>query len=429
MKSIEELFFYLKKMPLFDYKGISGDENKYAEGSIDAINEDEAAFKLREKKVIITSLILSKGQKKEKKDSKSTFLSFGGFGKIKSKEIALFTKKLSTMIRAGLQVLDALQMTSEQVANKKLKLITNEILNDLQGGVDLSGCFSKHPKVFDNIYVNMIRAGEASGKLDIFLDKLVMILEKREKIKSQIKSAMMYPIILLTVAISVTTGMLIFVVPQFVGIYSGMGAELPKPTLIIISVSNFVGGYGGLFTLISIVLIFFLNGLFMKTRKGYKRSMDKIILKLPLFGNIIIQATVARVALIKANLFSAGVNVLEIIDIAMSSTGNTVFISSLDNVKKRVFSGEDMSTAYKKEIIFPSTFNQLIAVGEKTGNQEEMFIAISKYYEEEFDAVVKNISTMIEPIAIVFIGGIIGALLVAMYAPMLNMGAAMSGNM
>lgn len=414
-------------MSLFDYKGISGDENKYAEGSIEAINEDEAAFKLREKKIIITSLILSKGQKKEKKDSKSS--SFGGFGRIKTKEIALFTKKLSTMIRAGLQVLEALQMTYEQMTNKKLKLIINEILNDLQGGVDLSGCFSKHPKVFDNIYVNMIKAGEASGKLDIFLDKLVLILEKREKIKSQIKSAMMYPIILLTVAITVTTGMLIFVVPQFVGIYSGMGAELPKPTLIIISISDFVSGYGGLFTLISIVLIFFLNGIFMKTRKGYKKSMDKISLKLPLFGDIIVQSTVARVALIKANLFSAGVNVLEIIDIAMSSTNNTVFISSLDNVKKRVFSGEDMSTAYKREVVFPSTFHQLIAVGEKTGNQEEMFIAISNYYEEEFDAVVKNISTMIEPIAIVFIGGIIGALLVAMYSPMLNMGAAMSGSM
>ena len=154
-------------MPLFDYKGISGDENKYAEGSIDAINEDEAAFKLREKKIIITSLSLSKGQKKEKKDSK-TSSSFGGFGRIKSKEIALFTKKLSTMIRAGLQVLDALQMTDEQMSNKKLKVIINEILNDLQGGVDLSGCFSKHPKTFDNIYINMIRAGEASGKLDIF---------------------------------------------------------------------------------------------------------------------------------------------------------------------------------------------------------------------------------------------------------------------
>ena len=414
-------------MPLFDYKGISGDENKYAEGSIDAINEDEAAFKLREKKIIITSLNLSKGQKKEKKDSKPS--SFSGFGKIKSKEIALFTKKLSTMIRAGLQVLDALKMTDEQMANKKLKVIIKEILQDLQGGVDLSGCFSKHPKTFDNIYVNMIRAGEASGKLDIFLDKLVLILEKREKIRTQIKSAMMYPIILLTVAISVTTGMLIFVVPQFVGIYEGMGAELPKPTLIIISISDFIKGYGGLFTLISIVVIFFLNGLFMKTRKGYKKSMDKIILKLPLFGNIIIQATVARVALIKANLFSAGVNVLEIIDIAMSSTTNTVFVTSLDNVKKRVFSGEDMSTAYKREVVFPSTFHQLIAVGEKTGNQEEMFIAISNYYEEEFDTVVKNISTMIEPIAIVFIGGIIGALLVAMYSPMLNMGAAMSGSM
>ena len=178
-------------MPLFDYKGISGSDNKYAEGSINAINEDEASFKLREQKIIITSLSLSKGQKINKVKESSTSISFFSSGKIKSKEIALFTKKLSTMIRAGLQVLDALQMTYEQMKNKKLKNIINEILTDLQGGVDLSGCFSKHSKTFDNIYANMIRAGEASGKLDIFLDKLVMILEKREKTKEK---RLLYPL-------------------------------------------------------------------------------------------------------------------------------------------------------------------------------------------------------------------------------------------
>ena len=331
------------------------------------------------------------------------------------------------MVKAGLQVLDALKMTNEQVSNKKLKIIIEEILTDLQGGNDLSTCFAKHPKIFDNIYVNMIKAGEASGKLDIFLNKLVLILEKRQKIKSQIKSALMYPIILVTVAISITTGMLIFVVPTFAKMYGDMGAELPMATQMIINISNFVSGYGGLITLISIISIFLLNSFLLKTRRGYKKSIDKLTLKLPLFGTIISQSTIARIALIKANLFSAGVNVLEIIDIAMSSTNNTIFIAALDNVKKRVFSGEDMSSSYKKEVVFPDTFYQLIAVGEKTGNQEEMFVSISNYYEDEFDAIVKNMSTMIEPIAIVFIGGVIGLLLVAMYSPMLNMGSAMGG--
>jgi len=413
-------------MTLYDYKGITSEENKYAEGSIEAINEDEAAFKLKEKKVIITSLSISKGQKKTPKDKKTSAGLFGG-GRVKEKEIVIFSKKLSTMVKAGLQVLDALKMTNEQVSNKKLKIIIEEILTDLQGGNDLSTCFAKHPKIFDNIYVNMIKAGEASGKLDIFLNKLVLILEKRQKIKSQIKSALMYPIILVTVAISITTGMLIFVVPTFAKMYGDMGAELPMATQMIISISNFISGYGGLITLISIISIFLLNSFLIKTRKGYKKSIDKLTLKLPLFGTIISQSTIARIALIKANLFSAGVNVLEIIDIAMSSTNNTIFIAALDNVKKRVFSGEDMSSSYKKEVVFPDTFYQLIAVGEKTGNQEEMFVSISNYYEDEFDGIVKNMSTMIEPIAIVFIGGVIGLLLVAMYSPMLNMGSAMGG--
>mgnify|MGYP001489072817 CR=1 FL=1 len=413
-------------MTLYDYKGITSEENKYAEGSIEAINEDEAAFKLKEKKVIITSLAISKGQKKTPKGKKTSAGLFSG-GRVKEKEIVIFSKKLSTMVKAGLQVLDALKMTNEQVSNKKLKIIIEEILTDLQGGNDLSTCFAKHPKIFDNIYVNMIKAGEASGKLDIFLNKLVLILEKRQKIKSQIKSALMYPIILVTVAISITTGMLIFVVPTFAKMYGDMGAELPMATQMIISISNFISGYGGLITLISIISIFLLNSFLIKTRKGYKKSIDKLTLKLPLFGTIISQSTIARIALIKANLFSAGVNVLEIIDIAMSSTNNTIFIAALDNVKKRVFSGEDMSSSYKKEVVFPDTFYQLIAVGEKTGNQEEMFVSISNYYEDEFDGIVKNMSTMIEPIAIVFIGGVIGLLLVAMYSPMLNMGSAMGG--
>ncbi len=413
-------------MTLYDYKGITSEENKYAEGSIEAINEDEAAFKLKEKKIIITSLTISKGQKKTPKDKKTSAGLFGG-GRVKEKEIVIFSKKLSTMVKAGLQVLDALKMTNEQVSNKKLKIIIEEILTDLQGGNDLSTCFAKHPKIFDNIYVNMIKAGEASGKLDIFLNKLVLILEKRQKIKSQIKSALMYPIILVTVAISITTGMLIFVVPTFAKMYGDMGAELPMATQMIISISNFISGYGGLITLISIISIYLLNSFLIKTRKGYKKSIDKLTLKLPLFGTIISQSTIARIALIKANLFSAGVNVLEIIDIAMSSTNNSIFITALDNVKKRVFSGEDMSSSYKKEVVFPDTFYQLIAVGEKTGNQEEMFVSISNYYEDEFDAIVKNMSTMIEPIAIVFIGGVIGLLLVAMYSPMLNMGSAMGG--
>jgi type IV pilus assembly protein PilC len=327
------------------------------------------------------------------------------------------------MIRAGLPVLDSLKMAKDQVKEKKLKKIINEILNDLQGGTDLSGCFEKHPKVFDNIYINMIKAGQASGKLDIFLDKLVSILEKREKIKSQIKSAMFYPIILISVALLITVFMLMKVVPTFTNMYNSMNVELPKPTQMIIAASNFVGSISGLITLIIFISAFILHGFLMKSVLGYKKTFDRIILKFPLFGNIIIQSTIARIALIKANLFAAGVDVLEILDIAMSTTTNTVFISSLEKVKRGVFSGEDMSKLISKEPVFPITYSQLVAVGEKTGNLEEMFTAISNYYEEEFDNIVKNLSTMLEPIAIVIIGALIGVLLVALYMPIFKAGS------
>ena len=412
-------------MPSFEYKGISGEKNTYADGVIEAINEDEAAYRLRQKKIIITSINEVKGRAKKVQDkSKSSSLSFlENFGSIKTKEIVLFTKKLSTMTRAGLNILDTLQMAKNQVNDKKLKVIIESITQDLQGGTDIAGSFKKHPKVFDNIYVNMIKAGEASGKLDIFLDKLVGILEKREKIKSKIKSALMYPSIILSVATLVTIFMIWKVVPVFENMYGGMGVELPGPTLFLIGANKFITGSGGIISLVIILIIVFAHSFTIKRSDSYKSFMDKFILKFPLFGKIIIQATIARIALIKANLFAAGVDVLEILDIAKSSTNNVHFVTALEQVKRGVFSGEDMSKLVEKEIIFPPTYSQLIAVGEKTGNLEEMFTSIATYYEEEFDNVVDNLSTMIEPLSMVIIGAIVGTLLIAMYMPIFNAGS------
>ncbi|MBH32025.1 MAG: pilus assembly protein PilC [Gammaproteobacteria bacterium] len=412
-------------MPSFEYKGISGEKNTYADGVIEAVNEDEAAYRLRQKKIIITAIKEVKSRaKKEKSSESSSSLSFlDGFSSIKTKDVVLFTKKLSTMSRAGLPILDSLNMAKDQIDDKKLKVIASNIAQDLQGGTELSGCFNKHPKVFDNIYVNMIKAGESSGKLDIFLDKLVGILEKREKIKSKIKSALMYPTIILSVATLVTVFMIWKVVPVFEKMYGGMGVELPGPTKFLIGANKFITGSGGITTVAILLTLFFTHSYFIKNNTAYKSFMDKFSIRIPLFGNIIIQATIARIALIKANLFAAGVDVLEILDIAKSSTNNTHFVAALEQVKRGVFSGEDMSKLVEKEIIFPPTYSQLIAVGEKTGNLEEMFSSIASYYEEEFDNVVDNLSTMIEPLSMVIIGGIVGTLLIAMYMPIFNAGS------
>jgi len=405
----------------FEYKGIA--EGKYAEGIITALNRDEASFKLKSQRIIITSLIQVKDQKKPEAKKKST----GGFslfgGKAKPKDVMIFIKKLSTMVKAGLPVLDSLKMVASQTDHKFLKTVVETIASDLESGVSLSKCFEKHPKAFDTVAINMIKAGEASGKLDLFLQKLVEILERREDIKRKIKSAMFYPVILVSVAVSISGFMLIKVVPIFEKMYGDMGVPLPGPTKAVLAASRFVSGWGGIILVFITVIVFILYKYMMSNSLGFKRIMNRMSLKYPIFGPLMAQSIYARIALVMSNLIAAGVSVIETLDIAMTSVDNVVVNESLDKVKRGVFSGVDLSNLFLKEPVFPPTFGQLIGVGEKTGNLEEMFISIANYYQEEFDAAVGKLSTAIEPLMIVLIGALIGILLVAMYMPIFSAGS------
>ena len=405
----------------FQYKGISQD-NKYVEGEIEAINNAEAAHKLKEQKVIITKLIEFK--KKKKVDKKKEKISFSFGTGVKAKEILIFCKQFATMLRAGLPVLNTLNMLDEQTKAPNMKKIIVTIRKDLEAGNALSKCFSNHPKIFDTVVVNLIKAGEASGKLDTFLQRIVISLEKKEKIKSQIKSALFYPGALLTVAILVTIFMLIKVVPVFVKMYEGMNVEVPASTAAIMSASDFMrsASGGGLTLVIFIVSIIGLRYL-IKTNYKIRKGWHQFTLKIPVFGNLIQKSILAKVSLVLGNLSQAGVDLLESIDIAKSVTNNTVVVEALENVKKGVFSGETLTKLFAKEKIFPTTFSQLISVGEQTGSLDEMFGAVASYYEEEFDTAVANLATLIEPIMIVFMGITIGGLMIAMYAPIFNVGA------
>ena len=404
----------------FQYKGIS--QGKYVEGEIEAINNAEAAHKLKEQKVIITKLTEFKKKKKVDKKKEKTSFSFGTG--VKAKEILIFCKQFATMLRAGLPVLNTLNMLDEQTKAPNMKKIIVTIRKDLEAGNALSKCFSNHPKIFDTVVVNLIKAGEASGKLDTFLQKIVISLEKREKIKSQIKSALFYPGVLLSVAILVTIFMLIKVVPVFVKMYEGMGVDVPGSTAAIMAASDFMrsASGGGLSLVIIIVSIIWLRYL-IKTNYKIRKGWHQFTLKIPVFGNLIQKSILAKVSLVMGNLSQAGVDLLESIDIAKSVTSNTVVIEALENVKKGVFSGETLTKLFAKEKIFPTTFSQLISVGEQTGSLDEMFGAVASYYEEEFDTAVANLATLIEPIMIVFMGITIGGLMIAMYAPIFNVGA------
>ena len=410
-------------MEAFTYKGIS--EGKYVDGEIEALNLDEASHKLKEQKIIITNIVRSSKKKKTeaKEKKKGKGLSLFGKKKAKVEDVLIFSKQFATMVKAGLPILQVLVMLRDQIESPAMKDVIEDIRKSLEGGVTLSKCFEKYPELFDNVYVNLIKAGEASGKLDVFLLKIVESLEKKENIKKKIKSALMYPSIMFTVAITVSAFMLVKVVPVFAKMYDGMGIELPAATATIMAMSDFLRGPGGKILLFGSIGFFFGFKYITSKNEKIKYAWHKQVLKLPIFGDMILKSMLARISLIMGNLSAAGVNLLESLEISKSVSTNVVVLESLENVKKGVFSGDTLTKLFLKDPLFPPTFSQLISVGEQTGQLDEMFGSVAKYYEAEFDTTVDNLSALIEPIMIVFMGIMIGGLMIAMYSPIFNVGA------
>jgi type IV pilus assembly protein PilC len=405
-------------MAIFAWKGLK--DGQYASGRIEGINRDEAAFKVKEQKVIITSLTRLSGAEQVEEKAPEPLKPGRRVGKkVPVKELVLFTKKLEAMMRAGLPIL-----VTAQIENKVMKSVIEQIKIDVESGTPLSDSFAKHPTVFDDIYVNLLKAGESSGKMDTFLGKLVEGIEKSQKIRSKIKSAMVYPTILLVVAVAVIAIMMIYVVPVFQEMFSGFAGGLPAVTQAVINISEFVRDpwRGGLL-LGSVVGIIVMLTQMIKRSYKFRKRFHKFVLKLPLFGSLIQKSALAKLSMVQGNLSAAGVPVLESLDICASAMTNLIIKEATIEVKRGVFSGEPLSELYQKESkIFPTTFHAMVSVGEKTGNMEEMFGTISNYYEEEMDEVVDRLTAMLEPVMIVFMGTTIGFILLAMYTPMFMMG-------
>ena len=410
-------------MAIFAWKGLK--DGQYASGRIEGINRDEAAFKVKEQKVIITSLTRLSGAEQVEEKAPEPLKPGRRVGKkVPVKELVLFTKKLEAMMRAGLPILDTIILITAQIENKVMKSVIEQIKIDVESGTPLSDSFAKHPTVFDDIYVNLLKAGESSGKMDTFLGKLVEGIEKSQKIRSKIKSAMVYPTILLVVAVAVIAIMMVYVVPVFQEMFSGFAGGLPAVTQAVINISEFVRDpwRGGLL-LGSVVGIIVMLTQMIKRSYKFRKRFHKFVLKLPLFGSLIQKSALAKLSMVQGNLSAAGVPVLESLDICASAMTNLIIKEATIEVKRGVFSGEPLSELYQKESkIFPTTFHAMVSVGEKTGNMEEMFGTISNYYEEEMDEVVDRLTAMLEPVMIVFMGTTIGFILLAMYTPMFMMG-------
>jgi len=405
----------------FKWKGIK--LNEFVDGEIESENKDEAMFALKKDGVIVTEITDSDFNKGKKKKL-SKIVKASSKVKIQDKELLLFTRKLTTMMKAGLAIVPALKMLEQQSENPKFTPIIDDLLKKINSGITLSEAFESYPNLFDVVYVNLIKAGEASGNLDTFLERICINLEKTIKIKKAIKSAMMYPIILLTVAVSVVGIMMIFVVPVFVEIFGNANIELPGPTKLVMAISDFLRSWTApIIILLGYALIKAIKIIIRKNNK-LQQAFDKKLMQLPVVGNLVRDAIMARFSMVLSNLISGGVNLIEATEITKNSITNEKIKGSIEKVKREIFSGRPFSDALRETKDFPETMCGFIAVGEETGKLNDMLNTVSLYYEGEFDSSVEAFSSMLEPIMIVFLGIVIGFILVAMYQPIFLMGSA-----
>ena len=400
----------------FKYSGQK--KGKKLKGKIEADSLAAARVKLRQdgvRQIKITAI----------KEKKQIQITWGPFGSIPQKEIVVFTKKLSTMIRSGLPIVDAMVLVSQQTKSANLKAVAEKITSRLNGGAAMGEAFLEHKRHFDAVYLNMIQAGEISGKLDVFLDRLVDMLEKQQKIRAGIKSAMFYPVTLVVITLLISYGMLTKVVPTFQEMYEGLGAELPAPTQKIVDASNWIrNGENLAWVFGTVFTVWFINKMLSKYVRRFVKIKSHIWLKLPLFGDIIVKSTVAKMSLLMSNLLAAGVNIIDTLEVSRSVSTNLVFVDATARIQEKITTGRELSALFGEEKVFPLALSQLIAVGERTGNIDEMLTSIARYYEEEFDAVVGGLSAIIEPLMIVFVGAMIGVMVVALYLPIFSAGDA-----
>jgi type IV pilus assembly protein PilC len=341
--------------------------------------------------------------------------------KIKPKDIAIFTRQLATMMKAGVPLLQAFDIVGRGNPNASVTKLLNDIRLDVETGTSLSAAFRKFPLHFDSLYCNLVEAGEAAGILESLLDRLATYMEKTEAIKSKIKSALMYPVAVIVVAFVVVTVIMIFVIPAFKEVFTSFGADLPAPTLFVIGMSEFFvkwwwlifGGVGG-------GLYFFLQA--WKRNEKVQQFMDRLMLKLPVFGNLVYKSVIARWTRTLATMFAAGVPLVEALDSVGGASGNSVYEIATLRIQQEVSTGTSLTAAMTNANVFPSMVLQMCAIGEESGSIDHMLGKAADFYEAEVDDMVAGLSSLMEPIIIVILGGLIGGIVVSMYLPIFKLG-------
>jgi type IV pilus assembly protein PilC len=340
---------------------------------------------------------------------------------IKPKDLAIFTRQLATMMKAGVPLLQAFDIVGRGNPNPSVTKLLSDIRGDVETGTSLSTAFRKYPIYFDNLYCNLVEAGEAAGILDQLLDRLAVYMEKTEAIKSKIKSALMYPITVLIVAFVVVAVIMIFVVPSFKQVFTSFGGELPGPTLMVIAMSEFFVSYWYLiFGVIGGGVYFFLES--WKRNEKVQEFMDRLMRKLPIFGALVEKSCIARWTRTLATMFAAGVPLVEALDSVGGAAGNIVYLQATQKIQQEVSTGTALTAAMSNANLFPSMVLQMCAIGEESGSIDHMLGKCADFYEAEVDDMVAGISSLMEPIIIVVLGTVIGGIVVAMYLPIFKLG-------
>lgn len=340
------------------------------------------------------------------------------FHRVKTKHVMVFTRQFATLIDAGLPIIRSLAILSEQVESVIFKEKIQEISKDIEAGGTLSDALAKHKKLFDNLYVNMVRAGEIGGVLEAVLNKIAEFLEKRQAIIGKVRSAMMYPLVVIVLAACIVAFILVFIVPKFKDIYDQLGAELPGPTQILVDMGNILA-YQTHWVVIGLIILFFIFKKINSTKEG-KYVIDRAKLKIPVFGQLFRKTAIVRFSGTLATLITSGVPILQALDICRETSGNEVVTRALNDVYDSVKEGESIHEPLSKCKVFPPLVVHMVAVGEETGAIDQMLTKVSEAYEREVDDTVNALTSILEPVLIVFLGVIVGAIVIALYLPLFN---------
>jgi len=397
-------------MPQFNYraKTITG---AISQGIIDAPDIRSASDRLRAQKLIV--LEISEGEKE-------SFLRSLLKAKVKTKDLCIFSRQLATLVTSGIPIVQGLSILQEQVTNSTFKKIISKVKEDIEAGISIADAMRKHPSVFSELYVSMVHAGEIGGILDVILDRLSSYLESAEELRGKIKGAMTYPVVVAFIAVGAAIFMLTGVIPQFARIFKEIGVELPLPTKIMLALSDFVQK-NILFLILIPVVAFIGFRQALKRSDAFRLKFDALKLRLPVFGDMIRKMSIARFTRTLGTLVRSGVPIIQSLETVAKTSGNKVIEKAINEAKESIKEGERIADPLKKSNVFPPMVIQMISVGEETGSLDTMLIKISDFYDREVDESVKALTSMIEPLIIVFMGGVIGSMVLALFLPMFEL--------